>query len=225
MRKRTHNSAITHYGSAPDHTRLKAVDRVGDHTLEKNVKHARGRRGGVENLGKWQDGRLLRHLGGSCGLRARLLPTKVPRCLDGPKQQQSATHTYGPALGQQHRASRTASKLYKTEPSLGGITLMTHAKFEVIAKLIMCTRGKPFPSQDGPPERKCHLRPCSDRRVRAMSGFGRDRSRRKPGKLFDCRSAVHRKMVDCLKMVKTAKPQKIVLGSVAAAARRSRCSR
>ena len=39
---------------------------------------------------------LLRHLGGSCGLRARLL-----RCLDGPRQQRSATHTYGPALGQQ----------------------------------------------------------------------------------------------------------------------------
>ena len=42
------------------------------------------------------DGRFLRHLGGSCGLRARLL-----RCLDSPKQQRSATHTYGPALGQQ----------------------------------------------------------------------------------------------------------------------------
>ena len=48
------------------------------------------------NLEKWQDGRLLRHLGGTCGLRARLL-----RCLDGPKQQRSAMHTYGLALGQQ----------------------------------------------------------------------------------------------------------------------------
>ena len=28
----------------------------------------------------------------------------------------------------------------KTEPSLDGVTLMTNAKFEVIAKLIMCTR-------------------------------------------------------------------------------------
>ena len=29
-----YHSAITHYGSAPDHTRSKAVNRVGDHTLE-----------------------------------------------------------------------------------------------------------------------------------------------------------------------------------------------
>ena len=40
---------ITHYGSAPDHTRPnKAVDRVGDRTLEQNIKHARGRRGARE---------------------------------------------------------------------------------------------------------------------------------------------------------------------------------
>ena len=32
----------------------------------------------------------------------------------------------------------------KTEPSLDGATLMTHAKFEVIAKLRMCTRGGRF---------------------------------------------------------------------------------
>ena len=30
---------ITHYGSAPDRTRPEAVDRVGDHTLEQNIKH------------------------------------------------------------------------------------------------------------------------------------------------------------------------------------------
>ena len=35
----------------------------------------------AKNLDKWQDGRLLRHLGGSCGLQARLL-----RYLDGPNQ-------------------------------------------------------------------------------------------------------------------------------------------
>ena len=50
-----------------------------------------------KNLEKWQDGRLLRHLGGSCGRAA----TRLLRFLDGPKQQRSATHTYGPALGQQ----------------------------------------------------------------------------------------------------------------------------
>ena len=50
----------------------------------------------AQNLGKWQDGRLLCRLGGPCGLRARIL-----RCLDDPKQQRSAAHTYGPALGQQ----------------------------------------------------------------------------------------------------------------------------
>ena len=33
----------------------------------------------------------------------------------------------------------------------------------------------------GTPEKKCHLRSCSDRRDRAMSGFGRGRSHRRPG--------------------------------------------
>ena len=56
-----------------------------------------GGEAGSKKLEKWHDGRLLRHLGSSCGLRARLL-----RCLvDSPKQQRSATHTYGPTLGQQ----------------------------------------------------------------------------------------------------------------------------
>ena len=32
---------------------------------------------GSKNLDKWQDGRLLRHLGGLCGLRARLLQAET----------------------------------------------------------------------------------------------------------------------------------------------------
>ena len=47
VRNRKCHSVITHYGSAPEHTRPKAVavDRVGDHTLEQNIKHARGQQG------------------------------------------------------------------------------------------------------------------------------------------------------------------------------------
>jgi hypothetical protein len=47
----------------------------------------------ANNMEKWQDGRLLRHLGGSCGLRARLL-----RCLDGSKQQRHHRLPCGRAL-------------------------------------------------------------------------------------------------------------------------------
>ena len=96
VRNRTCQRVIPNYGSALDHTRPKTVDRVGI-TLWSKILSMRGvGEAGSKPLGKWQDGRLLRHLGGSCGLRARLL-----RCPDGPKQQRSATHTYGPALGQQ----------------------------------------------------------------------------------------------------------------------------
>ena len=46
-----------------------------------------------KNLEKWQDGRLLRHLGGSCGLRVGL-----DRCLDGPEQQRHNRLPCGRAL-------------------------------------------------------------------------------------------------------------------------------
>ena len=49
MQVRTYHSVITHYGSSVPRTarapRPWAVGRVGDHTLEQNIKHARGRRG------------------------------------------------------------------------------------------------------------------------------------------------------------------------------------
>ena len=45
VRNRKYQSVISHYGSAPDHTRPEGVGRVGDHTLEQNIKHARGRQG------------------------------------------------------------------------------------------------------------------------------------------------------------------------------------
>ena len=79
---------ITHYGSAPDHTRPETVDLVGNHISSRGAKVPGVGEACAKNMEKWQDGRLLRHLGGSCGLRARLL-----RCLDGSKQQRSATHT------------------------------------------------------------------------------------------------------------------------------------
>ena len=87
-----------------------------------------GGEAGSKILEKWQDGRLLRHVGGSCGLRARLL-----RFLDGPKQQRSASTLVDPPW-----VSNSTAFAYglKTEPSLIGATLMTHAKFEV-----MCTRA------------------------------------------------------------------------------------
>ena len=52
VRNRKYHSVITHYGSAPEHTRPEAVDRVGDRTLEQNIKHARGRRGARETPGE-----------------------------------------------------------------------------------------------------------------------------------------------------------------------------
>ena len=53
--------------------------------------------------------------------------SEVQRTLMGPPWATAALHsTYG----------------LKTEPCLGGVALMTHAKFEVIAKLIMCARGE-----------------------------------------------------------------------------------
>ena len=45
VRNRTYQSVIPHCGSAPDHTRPEAVDRVVNHTPEQNIKYARGRRG------------------------------------------------------------------------------------------------------------------------------------------------------------------------------------
>ena len=39
VRNRTYQSVIPHYDSAPDHTRPEAVDRVGNHTPEQNIKH------------------------------------------------------------------------------------------------------------------------------------------------------------------------------------------
>ena len=47
----------------------------------------------ANNMEKWQDGRLLRHLGGSCGLRVGL-----DRCLDGSKQQRHHRLPCGRAL-------------------------------------------------------------------------------------------------------------------------------
>ena len=44
-----------------------------------------------------------------------------------------------------------------------------------------CGFGQPFSRWGGPPEKKYHLRSCSDRRTRAMSGFSRGRSHGKPG--------------------------------------------
>ena len=96
MRSRKYQSVIPHQDSAPDHTRPGTVNRVGDHVSPREAKAPRNGEAVSKNLEKWQDWQLLRHLGGSCGLRARLL-----RCLDGPKQQRSAMHTYGLALGQQ----------------------------------------------------------------------------------------------------------------------------
>ena len=52
VRNRTYQSVIPHYGSAPDHTRPEAVDRVGNHTPEQNIKHARGRRGAAKHQEK-----------------------------------------------------------------------------------------------------------------------------------------------------------------------------
>ena len=47
--------------------------------------------------------------------------------------------------------------------------------------------GWPFPSQDGPPEKKSHLESGLNQRDRATAGFGRDRSHGKPSKIFYCR--------------------------------------
>ena len=44
-----------------------------------------------------------------------------------------------------------------------------------------------FSRWDGPPEKKSHLRSCSDRRVRVTSGFARDRPHGKRGQIFDGR--------------------------------------
>ena len=67
----------------------------------------------ANNMEKWQDGRLLRHLGGSCGLRARL-----DRCLDGSEQQR---HHLISSLGSSleylsiHRNTKTTSPLHRPE--------------------------------------------------------------------------------------------------------------
>ena len=50
-----------------------------------------------------------------------------------------------------------------------------------------CHFGQPFPRQGGHAEKKFHLWSCLDRRVRAMSDFGRDRSLGKPSNFFDVR--------------------------------------
>ena len=52
VRNRKCQSVISHYGSALDHTRPEGVGRVGDHALEQNIKHARGRRGLRETPGE-----------------------------------------------------------------------------------------------------------------------------------------------------------------------------
>ena len=52
VRNRKYQSVIPYYGSAPDHTRPEGVDRVGNHTPESNIKHARGRRGLRETPGE-----------------------------------------------------------------------------------------------------------------------------------------------------------------------------
>ena len=47
----------------------------------------------------------------------------------------------------------------KTEPCLGGVTLMTYATFEAIAKLIMCTRVSWRSLSLSPPPPHHHPRP------------------------------------------------------------------
>ena len=82
------------YGSAPDHTRPKAVDRVGTHI---NTNKQKSMRGDGEEGSKHQEKRdnrpLPNHLGGSCELRARFM-----RCFDGSEQQRHHRRTCGRAL-------------------------------------------------------------------------------------------------------------------------------
>ena len=47
--------------------------------------------------------------------------------------------------------------------------------------------GGPFPSQDGPPEKKYHLESGLNQRDRATGGFSGVYTHRKPGKIFDGR--------------------------------------
>ncbi len=137
MRNRKYHSVASPEDHAPAHRRP-GVWSSWEVTLWSKIL----RRGGdgeehANNMEKWQDGRLLRHLGGSCGLRARLL-----RCLDGSEQQRRDPHT---SRAQRARGRCAIVHLFTSGglclSSLGGATLMTHVKFGVIAKLIWCTRG------------------------------------------------------------------------------------
>ena len=63
------------------------------------------------------------------------------RCFDGSEQQRRDPHT---SRAQRARGRCPFVHLFTSSgvylPSLGGVTLVKHAKFEVIAKLIWCTR-------------------------------------------------------------------------------------
>ena len=52
--------------------------------------------------------------------------------------------------------------------------------------------GWPFPSQDGPPEKKSHLESGLNQLDRATAGFGRDRSQREPCRKFYWRGFTRR---------------------------------
>ena len=133
------------------------VDRVGDQTLEQNIKHSRGRLGPRETPGELSNRPLPRHLGGSCELRARLM-----RCFDGSEQRQQRRDPHTSRAQKRVRGRCpivhlfTSGGLYLS--CLGGATLMTHAKFfEVITKLIWCTRGalrEEVSVTDGPRRRR-----------------------------------------------------------------------
>ena len=68
----------------------------------------------------------------------------------------------------------------------------TRHGLEVFVIILPCFGyfGWPFPSQDGPPPKKCHFESGLSQRDRATAGFSRGRSRRKPSKIFYCRGFV-----------------------------------
>ena len=70
-----------------------AVSRVYCSVKFRGAKLHGGGEAHANNMEKWQDGRLLCHLGGSCGLRVGL-----DRCLDGSEQQRHHRLPCGRAL-------------------------------------------------------------------------------------------------------------------------------
>ena len=90
----------------------------------------------ANNMEKWQDGRLLRHLGGSCGLRARLL-----RCLDGSKQQRNHRLPCGRALQRGRWLIPDGLNLEMKRFEIGGAILLTRSTSSIFASCIWCTRA------------------------------------------------------------------------------------